>query len=413
MPSAALIDITNVSSCRSAQAYGKTNKSLPGQAPCPEKQAQPFLPPPRGTTFQVLSVKGSALEDITLSVFRDANGSAGFSFMDDDLTVSRIEKDRFAELPHLPLLQVGDIIVAVNGVNVKETSQFSREAKGALRFELTVRRACVQVDLGNVQGVPLYSSEIYNRLFRDESRFLAWANYMELQADINGKMRAILIDWLIEVHMKYKMRDETLFLTVNLIDRFLSKQPVMRKRLQLVGVVAMFIASKFEEINPPEISDFVHITDNAYTKQDVIAMECMMLTVLDFEVVVPMATHFVERLQRAGHCDERHVSLVEYVIELGLLDMRMLRYPPSHVVAAAFLLSNDLLGKQPAWSASMAQHARFTEQALRDCAGDLRQLLDTAPKSQLQAVQKKFSTSKYHMVSRMDIFFASSPSAPL
>lgn len=86
-------------------------------------------------------------------------------------------------------------------------------------------------------------------------------------------MRAILIDWLIEVHLKFKLLPETLFLTVNLIDRFLEKAIIQRTKLQLVGVTSMLIASKYEEIYAPEVRDFVYITDKAYSKEEILKME--------------------------------------------------------------------------------------------------------------------------------------------
>lgn len=86
-------------------------------------------------------------------------------------------------------------------------------------------------------------------------------------------MRAILIDWLIEVHLKFKLLPETLFLTINLIDRYLEKQIIPRTKLQLIGVTSMLISSKYEEIYAPEVRDFVYITDKAYTKEEILAME--------------------------------------------------------------------------------------------------------------------------------------------
>ena len=86
-------------------------------------------------------------------------------------------------------------------------------------------------------------------------------------------MRGILVDWIIEVHLRFKLLPETLFLTVNLIDRFLEKTEIMRTRLQLVAVSALLIASKYEEIYVPELKDFVFISDNAYTKEEIIDME--------------------------------------------------------------------------------------------------------------------------------------------
>mmetsp|Transcript_14874 Transcript_14874/g.10776 ORF Transcript_14874/g.10776 Transcript_14874/m.10776 type:complete len:103 (+) Transcript_14874:1018-1326(+) len=99
-----------------------------------------------------------------------------------------------------------------------------------------------------------------------------------VQRDINEKMRAILIDWLVEVHLKFKLLPETLFLTVNLIDRYLGVVSIPRQKLQLVGVTCMLVACKYEEIYPPIVKDFVYITDNAYTKEEILEMEKSVLT---------------------------------------------------------------------------------------------------------------------------------------
>src|SRR6056300_1755735 len=107
---------------------------------------------------------------------------------------------------------------------------------------------------------------------------------MIIQSDINCKMRAILIDWLVEVHLKFKLMPETLFLTTNLIDRYLELKAVTRKNLQLVGVTAMLIASKYEEIWAPEVRDFVYISDRAYTREQILACEKGLLNELAFEL---------------------------------------------------------------------------------------------------------------------------------
>jgi hypothetical protein len=80
-------------------------------------------------------------------------------------------------------------------------------------------------------------------------------------------MRQILVDWLVEVHLKFKLLPETLFLTVNLIDRYTYIKQVKRNDYQLLGVTAMLIACKYEEIYAPEIRDFIYMTDKAYTKE--------------------------------------------------------------------------------------------------------------------------------------------------
>lgn len=76
---------------------------------------------------------------------------------------------------------------------------------------------------------------------------------MNSQPDINSKMRAILIDWLVEVHRKFELMPESLYLTINIVDCYLSMKVVSRRELQLVGIGSMLIACKYEEIWAPEV----------------------------------------------------------------------------------------------------------------------------------------------------------------
>jgi len=253
----------------------------------------------------------------------------------------------------------------------------------------------------NPQECKEYVPEIVAEFYNEETLHMPRPNYMDLQSDINGKMRAILIDWLIEVHMKYKLRRETLYLAVNLIDRHMDLLPVARRRLQLVGVVGMFVAAKFEQIDPPRVADFVYITDNTYTKEDILSMECTMLTALSFRVVVPTQAHFLDYLLKANECQAQgHDALVSYLLELALVDVRSIRHSPSRLVSAALLLSNEIMGSQ-AWPERMAQISRHSEVALRACVEELLGLLRAAPSGSLQAVRKKYLLQQHHSVARM------------
>lgn len=133
-------------------------------------------------------------------------------------------------------------------------------------------------------------------------------------------MRGILVDWIIEVHLKFKLLPETLFLTVSLIDRYLEKTQIMRTKLQLVAVSAMLIASKYEEIYAPEVRDFVFITDNAYTKEEILAMEMSILTSLQFSITTPSAFRFLERFSKVAQCGDTEFNLARYLIELPLIE---------------------------------------------------------------------------------------------
>ena len=99
--------------------------------------------------------------------------------------------------------------------------------------------------------------------------FRPTASYMNRQPDLTHNMRSILVDWLQEVAEEYQLTMDTLALAVAYLDRFLSKMSVSRSKLQLLGATCMYLAAKFEEIYPPEIAEFVYITDDTYTKRQV------------------------------------------------------------------------------------------------------------------------------------------------
>lgn len=180
-------------------------------------------------------------------------------------------------------------------------------------------------------------------MLKTETLYLPRTGFMKIQEDINERMRAILIDWLVEVHLKFKLVPETLYLTVNLIDRYLEIEQVKREKLQLVGVTAMLIACKYEEIYPPEVKDFVYITDNAYTKQEIQDMEYLMLKKFDFNVTVISSFRFIERFIRLAQETEDIFFLAQYVIELSLIEYKMIKYKPSLLASGAIYLARKIM----------------------------------------------------------------------
>ena len=209
-------------------------------------------------------------------------------------------------------------------------------------------------------------------------------------------MRAILIDWLIEVHLKFKLMPETMFLTVSLIDRFLTKKQVARQKLQLVGVTAMLLASKYEEIYFPEVADFVYITDNAYTRDEILRMESVMLNVLQFSCTVPTANRFLTRFVKATPGDLTTKMLANYLIERTLQELDMLKYKPSMIAAAAIYIANEKMGRTP-WPTLLEEYSDYKEEEIKDCIEDILALVNNTTTS-LKSVKKKYSSSKFQRV---------------
>jgi hypothetical protein len=124
-------------------------------------------------------------------------------------------------------------------------------------------------DADDPLAAPEYVEEMYEH-FRSKEKYDSVRNvYMENQRFISVRMRSVLMDWLVEVTLKFKLVPETLYLTVNLIDRYLAQVEVTRPQLQLVGVTALLIASKYEELYAVELADLVYICDRTYTEDEV------------------------------------------------------------------------------------------------------------------------------------------------
>lgn len=247
-----------------------------------------------------------------------------------------------------------------------------------------------------------YINYIMDHLHETEGTRIASPNYMALkQNDINAKMREILIDWLVEVHLKFKLRPETLFLTVNLIDRFLEIKQVSRTKLQLVGCTAMLIASKYEEIYAPEVRDFVYISDKAYTRDQILSMESIMLNALGFHCTTPSSLRFIERLIKVSGADQKQEALCKYLVELPLQDYKFLQFLPSTIAASAMYLSNEILGKQ-AWSPLLQAHSKKTSEQISVCVKELRALAAAEP-VKYKAVRKKYSHKKFVEVSKLSV----------
>lgn len=253
---------------------------------------------------------------------------------------------------------------------------------------------------------PEYFQDIYQYLKESEMKHLPKWNYMAKQSDITHSMRSILVDWLVEVGEEYKLQTETLNLAINYIDRFLSYMAVQRSKLQLVGAACMFIAAKYEEIYPPDVSEFVYITDDTYTKRQVLRMEHLVLKVLNFDLSVPTSYLFLNKMAvMDGGPDadsEKVAALAAYLSELALVaGENFLKYSPSLVSASCVALARHTLEVEEVWSTAMEQRTGYQLDELKECFVGLHGLFLEAPDSAQQAVREKYKTSKYFGVSEL------------
>lgn len=180
------------------------------------------------------------------------------------------------------------------------------------------------------------------------------AHYMDNQAEIQWSMRSVLIDWLVQVHHRFSLLPETLFLSVNYIDRFLSCKIVSLGKLQLVGATAIFIAAKYEEINCPSIHEIVYMVDRGYTADEILKAERFMLSMLQFELGWPGPMSFLRRISKADDYDLDTRTLAKYFLEVTIMDERFVGSPPSYTAAGAHCLARMMLHKGD-WVSSHSQ----------------------------------------------------------
>ena len=176
-------------------------------------------------------------------------------------------------------------------------------------------------------------------------KMLPNAHYMDNQAEIQWSMRAVLMDWIVQVHHRFNLLPETLFLCVNYIDRFLSCKVVSLGKLQLVGATAIFIAAKYEEIDCPSVQEIVYMVDNGYSQDEILKAERFMLSMLQFELGWPGPMSFLRRISKADDYDLETRTLAKYFLEITIMDERFVGSPPSFVAAGAHCLARLMLRK--------------------------------------------------------------------
>lgn len=234
---------------------------------------------------------------------------------------------------------------------------------------------------------------------------------MHLQDDISPKMRVILIDWLVDTHFKESMHDSTLWLCVNLLDRYLSRVTnLKRSQLQLAGVACILIAAKFEEIYPPEVDDLVTLTDSTCSRSEIIRMESDILTKLDYQLVIPTGHHFIVKYLLSIQADNVTKRLAFYYAERFLQEYDSLSYKP-HELAAACIFAAIHVDVFPPHHRNMVieileQESNVDEHILRLIAKKMvhhMAITHRTSKRTLGAIKKKYSDLKNERVSQLPL----------
>ncbi|XP_017674850.1 PREDICTED: G2/mitotic-specific cyclin-B3 isoform X1 [Lepidothrix coronata] len=253
--------------------------------------------------------------------------------------------------------------------------------------------------LGDPYASAEYAKEIFEYMREREEKFML-PDYMEKQPDITGDMRAILVDWMVEVQENFELNHETLYLAVKLVDHYLVEVVSMREKLQLIGSTAILIASKFEERCPPCVDDFLYICDDAYKREELLAMEMSILSTLKFDINIPIPYRFLRRFAKCARATMETLTLARFLCEMTLQEYDYARESPSKLAASCLLLALTMknLG---GWTPTLEYYSGYSAQDLHPLVKRLNFLLTYQPRDKLNTVRSKYSHRVFFEVAKL------------
>jgi len=322
-----------------------------------------------------------------------------------------------------PLKRSGlsDLSVNVNSIGLggKKGSMIdikTHDASGAVSPRLGAAAAPTTVLSGEaavVAGLECrdYVDVIFKNDKKNESKNLLSSNYMKVnQPELTPQMRAVCLDWIIECANRFEMSQETLFLTVYVLDHFLAVKPIQRKRMQLVTMVSLIIASKYEEIYPPHIKEYIHISAKAFTREDMLRYEHSILHALNYTLTVPTAFSFITRFlleckshdvqENSAEKEVRHASY--FLSECAMLDLNIyLENTPSLLAIAAVHGARKLCKREPYFPSTLNSLVEHDLSKIQELSTKLIENATAIKAGNLHATVKRYAEAKRSSVSNL------------
>eukprot|EP00930_Biecheleria_cincta_P099504 TRINITY_DN91129_c0_g1_i1.p1 TRINITY_DN91129_c0_g1~~TRINITY_DN91129_c0_g1_i1.p1 ORF type:complete len:405 (-),score=56.64 TRINITY_DN91129_c0_g1_i1:68-1282(-) len=288
----------------------------------------------------------------------------------------------------------------------------SRKRGGEESWLTPLKRRCTPIEKRNSFNAQSFSSErecsdisdnfrlnvdaLTDTMFKKERNFMLPSSPVEELKNIDGQMRKLLINGLVQLHTHFQLTCTSLFLTVSCLDRYLAHVAVAKSDLPLVGLTSMLAASKLVEVQPPQVRELLHLNASSCSPSEITNIECSLLTALDFRLACPTADQFLQRLHEQNDSDEVQRNMASYIIELTLLETRFLHFLPSQLAAAAMLLSNTVSRRPADWPEEMSSMSRYPRSALQDCVNCMISCAAAAPGDHMQAVCDRYRSTRHY-----------------
>uniref|UniRef100_A0A0R3RU23 Cyclin N-terminal domain-containing protein n=1 Tax=Elaeophora elaphi TaxID=1147741 RepID=A0A0R3RU23_9BILA len=247
-----------------------------------------------------------------------------------------------------------------------------------------------------VRTDPVYDADIYVYMRHRELTMCPSANFLEFQEEICGEIRRLLVEWICDSAREINLSTESLHMAISIVDRVLNTLQCPREKLQLLGAVALLLASKFEEIYPPEMKEFARITSYTFHEKEIMRMERIVFARVAYQLLAPTSWWFASRLLRMAHVPRIIYCMMRYLLELALLDHTFLDFRPSVIGAASFFLSNVIFKSD---YRLLITETDIGLDELRLPARKMLELFHEVPNRDYCSVFEKYATEKYEQVS--------------
>uniref|UniRef100_A0A182R371 Uncharacterized protein n=1 Tax=Anopheles funestus TaxID=62324 RepID=A0A182R371_ANOFN len=274
----------------------------------------------------------------------------------------------------------------------------------------------------DIYQVSEYAQDIFDYLQEREPAYDI-PDYMGRQKHLTKRMRALLVDWMIEIQETFELNHETLYLAVKILDTYLSRVTISHEVLQLVGIAGMLIASKYDERLPPTVDDFVYFCDGAYDRADLLRMERTVFRTIEYDLGYPLSYRFLRRYARVNRIPMMTLTLARYILETGLMDYNTVLVRDSMLACAALFIARRMLD-QSGWNETLEYYSCYKVEQFKDAIV----LLNNGMSSRqypFDTVHKKYShelffeVAKRPVITCMEQLFANSnvlfkvPTAPI
>lgn len=258
-------------------------------------------------------------------------------------------------------------------------------------------------------GLYEYAADLIVYLRERELLYQLPINFLHGGNTLPG-MRAMLVDWLIQVQHHLKLCQETLYLTIIMLDTVLSKRDIPSDKLQLVGVTCLLLASKMEEYYQADISKLISLTENSYNCKQVLRMELVIFGLLDHQLYFPEIMSFLKRYLRAAlrGNDEPFLETCQYLIDGSIVDEGFSTVVPSKQAAASILGASLLFslhvnqdeaegpGEEDMWTPTLRYYTRYTLHEVVPVAKTMFKCIVEAGASGYNGARVKYTSNSMH-----------------